>query len=373
MKKTKICFVAIYAYKLFDKSCKIMYGGAEVDLYLLAKEYAKDDRFEVYFAVGDFGQKKEQVIDGVHVVRTCYKVRKSYKDIGGLLMMFRFVNDLIRIKPDIFVQEVAGMMTVLTALGALLSRKKFVYRTASVIDCGWWLKENGGIFGRLYYWGLKQAALVICQSGDQQKMLEDNFRIKAPIIRNAHSIPTISGSDKKGMLWVARCESLKRPEIFFEIANKFPDVGHVMICPKLENHEDFFKEISEKAEDVKNVRFIERVPFDEIQTYYNHSKVFICTSDSEGFPNTYIQACIGKTPIVSLNINPDNFINNNSLGYCADGDFDRMVGHIKKLLDDKNDWEEKSENACRYAKENHDMRKIKGQWDEALLGLINIK
>lgn len=373
MKKTKICFVSINAYRLFDKNCQATHGGAEVDLYLLAKEYAKDDRFEVSFAVGDFGQKKEQLIENIKVINTGFKYRKSYKSLEGLIMYLAFLGSLRKIRADIYIQEVATTITAFVALYAMLSGKKFIYRTAHVMECGWDLLKIGGSLTKLYYWGLRHASSVICQSEEQKKMLKKNFWIDAIIIKNAHIIPTVSVDEKTAILSVGRCDKVKHPEIFFDISKNFPDVENIMICPKQEHEKDFFAEIEKKAENIKHLRFIEHVPFDQIQDYFNRAKIFVCTSDFEGFPNTYIQACIGSTPIVSLNVNPDNFINDNDLGYCAGGNMDKMIVFIRKLLTDGQDWKSKSENAYRYAKDNHDMQKIKEQWDKVLLDLISIK
>ena len=57
LRKIKICFVQAYAYAVFNPKSKAKIGGAEVDLYNIASELAKDKRFDVCFLVADFGQK----------------------------------------------------------------------------------------------------------------------------------------------------------------------------------------------------------------------------------------------------------------------------------------------------------------------------
>ena len=55
-KTVKVCFVSPKAYPLFDDKAQGVFGGAEVDLYMLGTELAADDAFEVSFIVADYAQ-----------------------------------------------------------------------------------------------------------------------------------------------------------------------------------------------------------------------------------------------------------------------------------------------------------------------------
>jgi len=52
----KICFISLDAYPLFSRGQQSVQGGAEVDVYMLSTESAKDQRFKVSFITGDYGQ-----------------------------------------------------------------------------------------------------------------------------------------------------------------------------------------------------------------------------------------------------------------------------------------------------------------------------
>lgn len=48
-KKIRVCFVAPKTYPIFNPATGNYFGGAEVDLYYLATELAKDNNFEISF------------------------------------------------------------------------------------------------------------------------------------------------------------------------------------------------------------------------------------------------------------------------------------------------------------------------------------
>ena len=120
-----------------------------------------------------------------------------------------------------------------------------------------------------------------------------------------------------------------------------------------------------------NLRFVDYVPFNEIQRYYDDAKLFVNTSEYEGFPNAFVQACLGRTPILSFNVNPDNFIEANRLGCFCSEDMGKAVEFIRGLSNEK--LVELGENAGKYAKENHDIDVIYKIYEEMIVGLAHDK
>src|SRR6185369_5159948 len=150
------------------------------------------------------------------------------------------------------------------------------------------------------------------------------------------------------------------------MAQKFPNERFVMIAPKQNHLVGYFEEIVKKAYVIQNVTFLESVPFDQIQDYFNMAKLLICTSEYEGFPNVHLQAYMGGTPVVTLNINPDNYIVKNDIGGFANGSTDLLEREVRDLLVDKDVWEKKSKNSYEYVKNNHDISIIERQWDDLI-------
>jgi len=355
----KICFVNMNAYSLFNPNSNAPIGGAEVDLYTLANYLKK--YFQIDFIVGDWGQEKVEVHQGIKV----YKSIKLQKTVWNYLKApFLLWHNLQVSGADVYLMESAGIEVGIVAVFCKIYRKKFLYRTAHDIDCNReFIKENK-IAGYFYKYGLEGADSVTTQNKDNQKMLWENHKIKAKILKNAYQIDNLATKnyDKNYILWVARCSKWKRPELFLRIVKKFPEEKFVMISPMVSDERDLFNQIKQGASQLTNLVFIERVSFFEIQKYFNKAKIFLGTSDYEGFPNTYLQACLGGTPIISLRVNPDNFITENNLGYCANGKLDLMLDKINYILNHPDDWLEKSRNALKYVKKNHNINIIGKKW-----------
>lgn len=358
--KIKICFISMYAYPLFNKKCNAAFGGAEVQLYQTAKEIAKDADYEVSFITGDFGQKKVEFIDGVKIVKSFSQKKDKLKYIKAFYYLFDFISTLEKMNSGVYIQKSAGIETGLTALFCKLFKKKFIYMTASSIDVDMSFKKINPMTGIFYAFGLHNANFIITQNRQHQLLLERNYRRKSVVIKNPFTIPDEVLSKKKSgfVIWVGSAQELKQPQLFLKIARKIPDEKFVMIMPK--HNKILWDEIKKQSEKLTNLTFIERVPFEEIGEFFSHAKLFVNTSTYEGFPNTFVQAAMYGTPIASLNVNPDNFLEEYNCGFCSNGNFDDMIDKMKKLLNDKSKWNEMSENAYTYAKENHDIKKIIG-------------
>jgi len=357
----KVCFFNVNAYSLFNPNSEAQIGGTEIQLFNVAKYLSQNSNFEISFIVGDWGQKEIEEHKSIKVYKSI-SLQKTIRNY--LLAPFIIWNKLTVVNADIYIASSAGVEIGITALFCKIKNKKFIYRTAHQMDCDGEFVEKNSWRGKVFEYGLKNADIIITQNEEHQELLKSQ-KIKATVVRNGFRISgeVVDFDDKKYILWVSRCDGWKRPGLFLKIVRKFPQENFVMISPRIAHEKELFNEIKQQASRLTNLKFIEKIPFIEIQKYFNKAKLFIGTSDFEGFPNTYLQACMGNTPIVSLNVNPDKFITKNNLGYCADGNFDLMLRQIKEIAEGDNSiWQEKSKNALKYVKENHNINKSGSQW-----------
>ncbi len=353
-RKLHLCFVSPKAYPLFNKNCNEIFGGAEVQMYLLAREFVKNKSPDVNIIVADYGQESSEKYGGITII-------KSFKfSDSSLIKNVKFLISFMRANADICIQRTLDPASGIIAILCKLLRKRFVYMVAhdGEIDGGY-ERNNGMVNALLANLAFRYADATIVQNTTQKDLLYTRKGRDSFLIKSGYPIADPSRATKgEYVLWVGRSEQWKRPELFIKLAEHNMDLRFKMICQRAyRDYNDRYSLLKQQAEGVENLEFIEYVPFAEIDGWFQKAKVFVNTSTQEGFPNTFIQAAKNGTPIISLDVNPDNILDEYNCGFFCDGDLDEMNKRLDQLLNDANLYERMSENAYRYAKENHDIEK----------------
>jgi glycosyltransferase involved in cell wall biosynthesis len=360
--KIRVCFVAPKAYPIFNPAIGSYFGGAEVDLYYLAVEIARDNNFEVSFIVADYGQKDVEIIENVTVLKSLDFRRNM---LNGLL---RTWNALKRADADIYVVKCASPGVPVVAMFCKLRRRAFVYRLASLLESDGTYVRQHLVLGRLFRWSLRQAKLVFAQNKIDNENMTKTMGISAHVIPNGHPLPAMRQQNRDTILWVGRDDPVKKPERFLELAKAIPNEHFTIVCQTL-NNDQCYKDLIRQAEAIPNLKFVRHVPFNQINTYFQRAKILVNTSDSEGFPNTFIQACNCGAAILSFNVNPDGFLDTHKCGMCSNGDFAGLIHNMRFLLEGGR-YVEFGANARGYSEKHHDITKIAGEYKAIFAGFI---
>ncbi len=356
MKKKKILFLATHAYTLFNPKEKTPHGGSEVQLVSIAKELAKNDKLNLTFVVGDFGQKRKECYNKINVIKSFNPKSKGASVAKKAIQSLKYFLLLAKENPSICITSSANSTVGVVGLYCTLFRKKHIHRCANIIDVnGIWIKNNG-VLGKVYKYGLEHADIVLCQTNDQLKAIKENHnREDAILYKNIFDFSQEKEIKKEDyILWVGRAHDSKKPEKFLELVKKNPKLKFVMICNN--QSKELYEKIETQANELKNLTFIEKIPFHEIQQYYDNAIAFVSTSDFEGFANTFIQSGLGKTPILTLNSNPDQFITKYNCGLFANGSEQKLNENLNTIINNKKLQEQMGENAYNYVKANYDVK-----------------
>lgn len=371
MRKIRLCFVMPGCYPLFRPERKETFGGSEVELFNMAVFFSSLEEYQVDFLVGDYGQQSVEMYGNIRLRRMKYLTPQATKNpVHKLLKILILVKILLFQPSDIFITKTASEIPGWLVLVCKWIRgKKVIFRLGSDQDTElFYWKERSRRLYYLYRLGLYHCDQILCQSQAQQKQLYQKCRLEALVIKNVFPLNSGSPQKKEYILWVSRCMALKRPLLFVELARRNPQENFVMIMPTNRESKVYAGEqisvlacqVAEEANQLPNLTLIDYVPFDEIQSYYDRAKLFVNTSEFEGFPNSFIQACLGKTGILSLKVDPDGFITKNNLGLCCNDDFEQAVNFVKSLTETKAD--EYGNHAFEYVKKNHDIGEIAPQY-----------
>jgi glycosyltransferase involved in cell wall biosynthesis len=353
----KVCFVSPKSYPLFNDAIGSIFGGAEVDTYLLATELARDGQFAVSVIVADYGQPSEETRDGVRIIKGV----DFHK--GHLSNARRLWSAMNSSSAEVFFLESASPGVPFVNLYCRLKGRKLVYRVASRLESdGTYLKKHP-ILGRLFLSALKHASHVIAQNESDRENLAVLAGIKAEVIPNGQRIPPLVPKQKSGpILWVGRSDPVKRADLFLDLARRLPAESFVMVCQRATG-DNRYDELKRAALAIPNLTFIERVPFGQIDTYFQRARLFVNTSDSEGFPNAFIEACKNSTAIVSLNVDPDGFLARHGCGVGCQGDFERFVSSLTEILVGGR-YVDLGGRGRRYSEERHDIARVIKRYKE---------
>ena len=359
MSKPKICFCALNAYPLLAKSNFEFIGGAELQQVLIAKELAKNG-YDVSFVVFDEGQKPLELVDGISIYTS---VKRGYSLTGPKTIysaIKKIWNAMEKADGDIYFQRCASYFTGFVALFCLLKGKKFVFQMAHDSDADGSFIKNSHLYAKaLYYFGIKRANIVTAQNTFQQQLLKKTYGRNSELIKNICFTEKIDKSSSKTLtvLWAGTIKKEKQPELFLELAKALPEAKFQMIGASPKNIGAYYENFQEMAKKIKNLEMVGFVPYHLINQYFIKSSVFVNTSTLEGFPNTFLQAWMTYTPVISLNVDPDEVICKNNSGFHSKT-FNQMVNDTKLLLNEETLRNQLGLNGRMYLEAEHDSNKI---------------
>jgi glycosyltransferase involved in cell wall biosynthesis len=217
---------------------------------------------------------------------------------------------------------------------------------------------------KLFKYGIKNAHVIIAQTGYQAKRAFGiNKKAAIEIVRNFHPSPkNISNIDKKKKItWVANFKRLKQPEIFIALSKKLLekklDIQCVMIGSPASHREKYQKMLEVEINNTPILKWFGKQPLEVVNKHLEESMLFVNTSKWEGFPNTYIQAWMRKTPVVALSCDPDNQISEFGLGLRS-GSFEQMIEDVIFLIKSDDKRIAMGERSKRFALENYSFKNL---------------
>ena len=342
----KIAFLNDVAYEYAVGSTNAL-GGSERNIWFHSRTLAAAGwsvKIGVRAALRD-GERR--VIDGV-----------EYVGIGRGQILMEWYRFLSSERPDwlywagashlwgplVEIAKLAGVRTVFhVAFDAHVQPRRALVRCSR-----WW---------PLYAWGLWRADRLFVQHSGQLWMLHPRLRQKACILPKVCPLPPVMqphSQRQKYVAWVATLRQHKRPDVLIDIARRAPGVRFIVCGGPTEYHTSpiYGMQIVETLTKLPNVDYRGRVGPDEAMKVIADAALLLCTSDEEGFPNTFTQAWSSGTPIVSLKVDPGEIIEKRGLGSVS-RNVERAVTEIESLIKSSERREEIGGQARRYILENH--------------------
>ena len=320
-------------------------GGLTVQLYFWAKTFVSKG-----WSVFSFSNNKTCCIEGIHLLRF-----KKYRYVDVIYNFFFSLYVLLCFRPEIVVFRGADRSLFWVALLAKIVHAKCILFGASDANFvpGKDILVGNKINTMLYRHSLSFVSHVIVQNENQKRTLLANYNRGSLIIPNIWpNTPAVSEANiKYDVLWVANMRRLKRPEWFITLAKEMPNYKFAMVGGVTFGDRDYFLQVRQKAKSIDNLSFLGSMPFEEVNNLFGKVKVLVCTSEYEGFPNTFLQAWSNGIPVVST-VDPNHLLSSSFLGYFVKTQ-NELHSRVEQLLEDQSRYKTLSKNIKEYFERSH--------------------
>lgn len=368
--KPSLCFVAPSAWPVLsgDRSIKTV-GGSEVQQSILARAFLKRG-YRVSMICMDYGQSEGVEIDGVRVL-------KAHTPHGGLPVL-RFLHPrftsiwaaMKRANADIYYQRACGVHTGYVAAFCRQHDRKFVYAAGSDVDFD--PKRPVIRYRRdkaIYAWGLRHADVIVTQNPAQLERCREVYDREPVPVQSCYTPPDNFQADPRGyVLWVSTLRKLKQPEAFIELARRLPQYHFRMVGGA--DAQEYFDALRGLAGSVPNLRFVGFVPHIDIEREFDGARLFVNTSEFEGFPNTFLQSWARGIPTVSF-VDTGSSVNGHPVVNRVTT-LDDMASAVRGLMEDDAVWREAGARCVACYANQHSESAVVGNYEaifEKLLAL----
>lgn len=349
-----VCIISHQAYGALSGSLSGQIGGIEWQTALMAKWLAAHGH-PVTMITWNEGGPPHETIDGVRVIKLC----RERDGLPGLRFFHPKWTSLIAAlraaSADVYYQNGGECVTGQAAFWCRRNHKPFVFCAASDADCNPRFPELKSWRERLLFrYGLRRANAIAVQTLVQQKGMLDLFGLDSTVIPmpchgpvdEEYSPPRF---ESRRVLWVGRVARVKRPDRLLDLAQRCPDIQFDLVGPVYDA--EYSQSIRRRASGICNVTLHGAASRNRVFEFYRQSTLLCCTSDYEGFPNTFLEAWSHGLPIVST-VNPDGLLTRRDLGRVGET-VDELRAAILGLLDSQSVYAAVSSNARRYYQETH--------------------
>jgi len=294
------------------------------------------------------------------------------RNVAGQLREAAALRSAVRrIDANVVVTRCAGFWVGLVGLWTKLSRRRFIYSSASLLD----FKDDSGLRRRserlVFRLGIALADEIVVQTDEQVQLCETRFGKTPTLIRSIAEPAEPSEGPGEAFLWTGRIEANKRPLEFVELARRLPDARFWMIAPKPKRADSLplWEAIQDAALTLPNFDLLAPRPRLELMEMLTRTVAVVSTSEFEGMPNIFLEGWSRGIPSLALNHDPDGVISRLGLGGFARGERERLVELARTLWDSRAAGAARLEynNRCRaYIEDEHSPATVGARWEQAL-------
>lgn len=324
-------------------------AGIQVQMSFWAKVFV-DIGWNVY----TFTEGEARTINGINFISE----NRGLLDSCHLSVVSEVLSTLpllFKTKPDLVLLNGASRFCLIMSFFSGLYGSKFVFWGASDTDfeIGKELVAGSRLNVLMYRRAIASMRYIATQNIKQAESLKANYGKQSLILPNIWPSVLINKSRiiSYDAAWVANIRDLKRVEWFLRLAQKMHNRRFVIVGGARYMNMNYYEDVKMQAALIPNLDFLGPKPFSEVNEILEQCRLLICTSEFEGFPNTFLQAWAAGVPVVST-VNPNEAITKFELGQVVDNE-QQLYEVTSNILNDSLLYDKYTNNIKLYFYEHH--------------------
>lgn len=200
----------------------------------------------------------------------------------------------------------------------------------------WYARINAGMIFNLSSMVLFYFSdTIICQTTEQLKKCKIKSKKKsAVLISNIYT--NYSKNDKKqtiestyDAIWVGKFSGIKGEDILLRISKDIPNMKIMCLGPVANEFKK--SKTYQQIKDQDNLILTGRVAYKEVENYISKADFVLNTSPSEGLSNVFLEGWNKKKPVISLAVNPNEYLTKGEAGFCAQNSYLKLITKLNDI------------------------------------------
>ncbi|MBF8964681.1 glycosyltransferase family 4 protein [Pontibacter sp. FD36] len=280
-------------------------------------------------------------------------------------------RELKKAKPDYLYKGIPSWHSFVIGLVCQRLNIKFIQRISNdfLVDKRF-LKNHSKANWAFQNMGMRLSNYILCQNEYQFDKIQKQFPLK-PVKKISNPIYLSNNlvenrSDYRNYIaWLGLFQYQKNLKLLYEIASKLPQQKFLIAGKESINIDADTLYYLDKLKELPNVSFYGFIKRDQVLPFLAKAKFLLNTSHYEGFSNTFLEAMVIGTPILtSVNVNPDSIISDFNLGIVYENANDLLA---KLSVVSPEGYKQMSDNVLEYVAAKHDYRPL----TKELVGFLN--
>jgi glycosyltransferase involved in cell wall biosynthesis len=328
-------------------------GGAELQIYYLSKELIERGIKVSYIRERSAFRHNSAQCEGI-ALYAIPRIKYYFLQWINLLPLLWAMH---KTRATVYYCRVSKSYLPIVVLGSWLFNAKTAWACSHDREVSGFIPRGKGLVKKileqfeqiLFSKALPKADFLFVQTTKQKELLSDTFKLTGLVLENSHPLPTMAEFIRPlNIVWIANFRDFKRPEKFVELARRMENRPYKFIMVgEIFSAKEKLKFQNDTAQ-LRNFEYRGSQTLEQVEEVLLNSRLFVNTSDQEGFPNTFIQCLMRGVPIISMNVDPEEVIKDNELGFIS-SNLQLMDNAIDLLMKDDGAWLETSRRCRKFA------------------------